>query len=183
MKNDKIFDVWRKNREAQLQITPKDNKPNDAIMPQELTPTTDVNQAQDIAQKAGDPATQDFNLQPNEPQPEMSPAAPIDTPPSANREQQVKDSVGELAGHISAIANSVYQMNLTTNQSQELTTKVVTMISDYISNITVERVKNIAEEFMKVEAKKRIALAAGQPFNEAERYRKIIASLSKNSKA
>lgn len=149
MYEDKIFQVWL--RKAQENTPPAPIVQEKSVkevaaepMPEEINPTTTIDQAQNIVNEA----------QPAEEikQEEMEkPAA------GADREEQVKQSIGELSTYINEVAKAVYQMQLTQNQSQEITTKIVTMISDYVSNITVERVKNIAEQFMKVEAKKRIA--------------------------
>lgn len=152
--SDDIYRSWRQAQEA----TPA--KP-ETPPPTELDPTMTLDEAQNIA-------TQTADKPEGPPVDDLETATPQETPPveptPASREEQVKESVGNLSNYLNEVAKSVYQMQLTQNQLQEITTKAVTMISDYVSNITVERVKNIAEQFMKVEAKKRIAKQLRQEY-------------------
>ena len=165
MYEDKIYKTWRMAQEMAAPVpAPIVEKKQPDIpepMPEELNPTTDLSQAENIAQEAKPAEAEKIEEM-------QKPAA------GANREEQVKQSIGELSTYINEVAKAVYQMQLTQNQSQEITTKIVTMISDYISNITVERVKNIAEQFMKVEAKKRVAKVLGTEYKiTAMDYRKM----------
>jgi hypothetical protein len=159
MYEETIYQTWMRRKAQQEATTPAPPPPTpmvqEKLMPTELDPTLSLDQAQNIAQEA-QPAAEikEEELE--------KPAA------GASREEQVKQSIGELSTYINEVAKAVYQMQLTQNQSQEITTKIVTMISDYISNITVERVKNIAEQFMKVEAKKRIAKALNLEYRKTE---------------
>ena len=162
-----IYEAWKKRSQLEIEEKPQQ-------MPQEFNPTTDLGQAEDIAGIAPDIPQDDFNIEEFDAEPEMMPEEPVvEENPAQNREEEVKNTIKNLSEHVNEVAKSVYQMNLTTNQSQELTTKIVTMISDYISSITVERVKNIAEEFLKVEAKRNINASMGLKYNTRHAYRKI----------
>lgn len=72
------------------------------------------------------------------------------TPPHINeaRSAQVKECVERLRQALAGAIDSIYQMKLTEPQLAELTEKVLVNLSDEISAVTLERVKDIANELL-----------------------------------
>lgn len=69
-------------------------------------------------------------------------------PPTATpeRNEQVRNSIEQLRSALTQVVSSVYQMQLTSEQMAELTEKVLVNLSDEISAVTLERIKEIANE-------------------------------------
>lgn len=72
-----------------------------------------------------------------------------------DREKQVYDVIQDLRKTIVQMAEAIYQMKLTDSQVAELAEKCLTTLSDYTSDVTTERVKQIAQDLLLKEASKR----------------------------
>lgn len=71
----------------------------------------------------------------------------------SDREKQVYDVIQDLRKTIVEMSNSIYQMKLTDSQVAEISEKCLTTLSDYVGDVTTERVKQIAQDLLLVEAK------------------------------
>lgn len=71
----------------------------------------------------------------------------------SEREKQVYDVIQALRKTIVEMANSIYQMKLTDSQVAEISEKCLATLSDYVGDVTTERVKQIAQDLLLVEAK------------------------------
>lgn len=71
------------------------------------------------------------------------------------REKQVYDVIQDLRKTVVNMADAIYQMKLTDSQVAELAEKCLTTLSDYTSDVTTERVKQIAQDLLLKEASKR----------------------------
>ena len=117
-----------------------------------ITPTETVSDAKNIINEAGgNPVDETItDIEPLDatdvPIDGMDEAITEDQP--QNRAQQVKDAIRKLSDVINEVTVAVYQMKLTDAQIQELTNKLTVSISDTISDITIERVKDIAPEIL-----------------------------------
>jgi copper chaperone CopZ len=117
-----------------------------------ITPTETVDEAKNIINEAGGKSVDDNikNIEPLDATDvsvdDMDETVTEDQP--QNRAQQVKDAIKKLSDVINEVTIAVYQMKLTEAQIQELTNKLTVSISDTISDITIERVKDIAPEIL-----------------------------------
>lgn len=73
----------------------------------------------------------------------------------SDREKQVYDVIQGLRRTIVEMADSIYQMKLTDSQVAEMAEKCLSTLSDYVGDITTERVKQIAQDLLLKEAKKK----------------------------
>jgi len=83
----------------------------------------------------------------------------VDRPPTTTRERQVYDDIQDLKTMLAEMSYSIYQMKLTENQLAELAEKILVQISDYISEVTIGRVSDIARDLLMKEAKRRVEAA------------------------
>lgn len=73
----------------------------------------------------------------------------------SEREKQVYDVILDLRKTIVEMSNAIYQMKLTDSQVAEIAEKVLTTLNDYLGEVTTERVKQIAQDLLLKEAKKK----------------------------
>jgi len=106
-----------------------------------IEPTTDMADAEQIIQES--------KTEPEEPEEtiediigQAAEEKPVD------RAQQVRESIEELSSQVDDLSVAIYQMKLTDPQLQELTNKVVKLISTTIADITNERVRDIAPDIL-----------------------------------
>lgn len=88
------------------------------------------------------------------PAPAPAPAAqPVPEQPSEeqltlDRQQAVRGSLQKLRQLIVELAENIYQMQLTEEQVSELADKMVYQLADAMNDITIERVKEIANDLL-----------------------------------
>ena len=81
--------------------------------------------------------------------PEPAPAPAEAAGESAlDRQQAVRGSLQKLRQLIVELAQNIYQMQLTEEQVSELADKMVYQLSDAMNEITIERVKEIANDLL-----------------------------------
>ena len=85
-------------------------------------------------------------------QPQAQPQAPAEP---ISRRQEVRNTIGQLYLLIQALARTIYQMELKDEQIRELAQKMLKTLATTIGDITNERVKQLAGEFLIVEALRR----------------------------
>lgn len=89
---------------------------------------------------------------PAPPAPAQGPAASV-APPNPeqeklDRQQAVRGSLQKLRQLIVELAQNIYQMQLTEEQVSELADKMVYQLADAMNDITVDRVKEIANDLL-----------------------------------
>lgn len=72
----------------------------------------------------------------------------------SDREKQVYDVIMHLRKTIVEMADAIYQMKLTDSQVAEIAEKILVTLSDYTSEVTIERVKQIGQDLLLKEARK-----------------------------
>ena len=115
-----------------------------------ITPTTTVDQANKIIeQSSAVPPVAKGKVVLDKDGGEAKPPAPV-----KDRQQQVKDAVGDLVKSIDGLAVAIFQMKLTDPQIQVLAKKIVNQLSDAVSEITIQRVQDLTPELLGVDEKK-----------------------------
>lgn len=76
--------------------------------------------------------------------------APPAGPQSAGgqREQKVRQVIQQLRQLLADMADAIYEMRLTDNQVSELASKMLVQLGEAVQEITVERVKDIANDLL-----------------------------------
>jgi hypothetical protein len=82
------------------------------------------------------------------PAPAPEQEAPIQEPAQLDRQQAVRAALQKLRQLIVELSNSIYQMQLTEEQVSELADKMVYQLADSMNDITIERVKEIANDLL-----------------------------------
>ena len=80
---------------------------------------------------------------PGQPVPPPSPQAA-----GGQREQKVRQVIQQLRQLLADMADAIYEMRLTDNQVSELASKMLVQLGEAVQEITVERVKDIANDLL-----------------------------------
>ena len=102
----------------------------------------------DMIVNAQIPAPAPAPAQPPAGAPEMPQEQPDEGQLALDRQQAVRGSLQKLRQLIVELAQNIYQMQLTEEQVSELADKMVYQLADAMNDITVERVKEIANDLL-----------------------------------
>ena len=91
------------------------------------------------------------------PAPAPTPAAPAEPqqPAQEDRRSEVRNVISQLCQLMQSLSQSIFQIDLKEDQVKELAQKVLQELTKHIGEITQERVKQIAGDFLVVEALKK----------------------------
>lgn len=85
---------------------------------------------------------------PAAPQPQQVPEQQSQEQLTLDRQQAVRGSLQKLRQLIVELAQNIYQMQLTEEQVSELADKMVYQLADSMNDITIERVKEVANDLL-----------------------------------
>jgi len=115
-----------------------------------IEPTTNISDAESIIAEVGAEVEGENAAESTELDIDQIIGAPAESKPT-DRAEQVRKSIEELSSQVDDLGVAIYQMKLTDPQLQELTNKVVKLISTTVADITNERVRDIAPDILGAE--------------------------------